>query len=145
MERDSDTEYVLTPGERVVWHPMHGFFTYTYDAASGEVLIPKMCGDGKYWRKLIYALVLATDARGVYCCTKRNPRAFMRVFGGTLVKMTHEYDFRTGRETTLWYLFITPEDAKGGDKHADTDSAADSATAASDGGDGEGRRQRTAG
>ncbi len=123
VERDSDTEYVLTPGERVIFDPMHGFFTYSFDAASNEILVPKMCGDGKYWRPLIYALVLASGARGVYCCTKRNPRTYQRILGGELVKMTHEYDFRTGKETTLWYIFITPKDTKEGDKHADSDSA----------------------
>ena len=132
-ERDSDTDYVLSPGERVVFDPMHGFFTFVFDPQAKEILIPKMCGNGKHWRKCIYEMVLASrhlGVKGAYCCTKRNPRAYMRILGGELVKMEHTYDFRTGKETTLWYIFITPGDSKERGKHADiadlvSDSVAD--------------------
>jgi hypothetical protein len=101
---------------------MHGFFTYYYDPESRELLIPKMCGDGKYWRRLIYKMAKAARGitRGVYCCTKRNPAAYMRVLGGTLAKMEHVYDFRTGKRRTLWYIFITFKDTKESDDKDDT-------------------------
>jgi hypothetical protein len=114
-ERDSDTEYVLSPGERVVYDPMHGFFTYYFDAASGEILIPKMCGDGKHWRPLIYKLAKATrhlGIKGVLCCTKRNPVAYMRVIGGALRRMEYAYDFQKGEGRTLWFIFISFNDTK---------------------------------
>ncbi|GHV42554.1 hypothetical protein FACS1894187_24850 [Synergistales bacterium] len=135
-ERDSDTEYVLSPGERIVYDDMHGFFTYLFDPREKLVLIPKMCGDGKHWRKQILKLVLATrhlGVKGAYCCTKRNPVAYMRVLGGTLRKMEHTYDFVTGRQHTIWYILITPEDTKttieeevsGDDDDTDSDSDTD--------------------
>lgn len=114
-ERDSDTEYVLSPGEKVVFDPMHGFFTYLFDAESKELLVPKMCGNGKHWRPLIHKLVKDTQhlgVKGVLCCTKRNPQVYMRVLGGTLKKMEHTYDFTTGKNTTLWFIFITLKDTK---------------------------------
>ena len=116
-ERDSDTEYVLSPGEKVVFDPMHGFFTYAFDAASKTILIPKMCGDGKYWRAIIHKMVLAGQGigiKGVLCCTKRNPQAYMRILGGKLKKMEHTYDFTTGKSTTLWFIYITLNDTKEG-------------------------------
>jgi hypothetical protein len=131
-EERGDCEYVLSPRERRVWDPMHGFFTYLFDAASGEILIPKMCGDGRYWRKEIYKLARATrhlGVKGVTCCTKRNPFAYMRVLGGTLRKMEHTYDFTTGKGRTLWFIFISWKDTKEGrdesyDPISDTDSPA---------------------
>ena len=36
----------------------------------------------------------------------------MRVLGGTLKKMEHTYDFTTGKNTTLWFIFITLKDTK---------------------------------
>lgn len=114
-ERDSDTEYILSPGERVVYDPMYGFFTYYFDAASKTILIPKMCGDGKHWRKEVHRLACATrhlGVKGVLCCTKRNPLMYMRVLGGKLQKMEHTYDFTNGKETTLWYIFISFDDTK---------------------------------
>ena len=48
-ERD-DIKFALSPGEKIYWHRYHGFFTILYDEASGTLLVPKMCGDGKYWR-----------------------------------------------------------------------------------------------
>jgi len=145
-ERDSDTEYVLTPGERVVYDPMHGFFTYAFDAPSKTILIPKMCGDGRHWRALIYKMVQESaclGVKGVLCCTKRNPRAYMRILGGTLKKMEHTYDFMTGKNTTLWFIFITLNDTKEGRKHepyAGGDIAGYPAALADspEGGDGEG-------
>lgn len=116
-ERDSDTEYILSPGEQIVYDPMHGFFSYVFDAVSREILIPKMCGDGAHWRKVVHKMVQETQhlgVKGAYCCTKRNPEAYMRILGGRLVKMEHTYDFRTGKETTLWYIFITLKDTKEG-------------------------------
>jgi hypothetical protein len=116
-ERDSDTEYVLSPGERVVYDPMRGFFTYCFDAANGEILIPKMCGDGKHWRPLIYRLAQATrhlGIKGVLFCTKRNPITFMRVAGGKLAKMQHVYDFTTGKNYVLWFIRVTFDDTKEG-------------------------------
>ena len=131
-ERDSDTEYVLSPGEQVHWHPMHGFFTYAFDADSKTILIPKMCGDGKYWRAIIHKMVLAGQGigiKGVLCCTKRNPQAYMRILGGKLKKMEHTYDFTTGKSTTLWFIYITLNDTKEGrgtdGSFACDDSAAD--------------------
>jgi hypothetical protein len=111
-ERDSDTEYVLYPGEELRWHPLHGFFTFIYDPAVRLLLIPKMCGDGKFWRKLIYQMVLRTRGepwltKGAYCCTKRNPKAYMRILGGTLDKQEV-----TENGQVLSYILITPEDFK---------------------------------
>jgi hypothetical protein len=105
-------EYKLSRGERVVWHPDHGFFTFLFDAANMEILIPKMCGDGKHWRPLIYEMAKAArgllGVKGVYCCTEYNPRVWQRVHGGRLVKMEHTYDFTTGKSSVLWYFSISP-------------------------------------
>jgi hypothetical protein len=114
-EHDSDTEYVSYPGELRVGDEEHGFFTYMFDAENLVLLIPKMCGDGRHWRKLIFTMVAATrhlGVIGVYCCTKRNPRAFMRLFGGTLVKQETKDNGQV-----LSYILITPENAgwRGGD------------------------------
>lgn len=116
-ERDSDTEYVLYPGEDARWHPMYGFFSFWYDAESRELVIPKMCGDGKYWRKVIYEMVKAAGpevCRGVLCCTKRNPRAYTRVLGGKLRRLEYTFDFETKKGRALWFIFITMDDTKEG-------------------------------
>jgi hypothetical protein len=133
-ERDSD--YVLSPGERVVYHPMHGFFTYCFDAENGQILIPKMCGDGKHWRPLIYKLARATKHLGIktlLCCTKRNPAAYMRVIGGKLKKMEQTYDFTTGKNTILWFISISWDDTKEGRNENDSiDNFADHSAFAAD-------------
>jgi hypothetical protein len=125
-------KYILAPGEREKYHPLHGFFTYWYDAESKEIVIPKMCGDGKYWRPLIYKLALAGrrafGAKGVYCCTEHNPLTWLRIHGGTLRKMEHTYDFTTGKSSTLWFIFITPEDTK--EKRGGENGTFDTVTAA---------------
>jgi hypothetical protein len=111
-ERDSDTEYVTEPGERMVWDAEHGFFTFMFDPLERLILIPKMCGDGKYWRKAIYEMYLRArgggiGVRGVYCCTKRNPKAYMRILGGELVKQETKENGQV-----ISYILITGENTK---------------------------------
>jgi hypothetical protein len=122
-EERGDCEFVLSQGEKVCWHPEHGFFTCLFDAASGEILIPKMCGDGKYWRPLIYGLAVKgrekRGVKGVLCCTKRNPAAFTRLMGGTLRRMEYSYDFATGKGRALWFIFISWDDTKEGRNEKD--------------------------
>jgi hypothetical protein len=109
-------EYVTSPGERVVFDSAHGFFTYLFNPASKEILIPKMCGDGKHWRRAIHKL--ATEAKkkfgvkGVYCCCDRNPMVWLRANGGKLRKVECTYDFVTGKSTALWFFSVTLEDSK---------------------------------
>jgi hypothetical protein len=115
-ERDG-CKYVLSPGEEVRYEPGHGFFTYYFDAGEGQLIIPKMCGDGRHWRPVLLMLLLCTRHLGIrrlYCCTKRNPGAFVRAFGGEVVAMDYSCDFETGKSLTLWYIAATPQNLKGG-------------------------------
>jgi hypothetical protein len=113
---ERDVKYVPVPGERVAWHSMHGFFTYRFDAKDKELQVLKMCGNGKYWRPVIYELLIKgrdkCGLKGAYCCTGRNIRAFLRTFGGTLRRMEHTYDFTTGKSDILWFVFVTAEQLK---------------------------------
>ena len=129
-ERDG-SKFALSPGEKIYWHRDHGFFTILYDAGSGTLLVPKMCGDGKYWRPLIYEIAKkgATEGhclKSLYLCTKRNPAAYMRVIGGTLSKMEYKYDFVTGKGRTIWYISINWENTKEG-KGGNDDPISDNA------------------
>jgi hypothetical protein len=96
---------------------MYGFFSFWYDARNRELVIPKMCGDGKHWRKLIYKMASAAGpdlCRGVLCCTKRNPKAYMRVIGGKLRRLEYSFDFETKKHKALWFIFISWDDTKEG-------------------------------
>ena len=110
-ERD-DSKYVLEPGEQVCWDPEHGFFTFWYDARNKLLCIPKMCGNGRFWRKKIFEMAQAAGKKcvdGVYCCTKRDPKVYMRVLGGKLVK---QEPAEKGR--TISYILISWDDTKEG-------------------------------
>ncbi len=82
FEKKSNSTYELSPDERVVFDPMYGFFSYWFNSESLNIIIPKMCGDIKYWYPKITKLYFATKhlgTKGVLFCTKRNPYAFMRL------------------------------------------------------------------
>jgi hypothetical protein len=97
----------------MIWDTEHGFFTYTYEPESRLLCIPKMCGDGKHWRKMIHEMALAARdvCDGVYCCTKRSPKVYMRVLGGKLVKQE-----RKENGQVLSYILISFDDTKEGRK-----------------------------
>lgn len=108
-ERDK-SRFELADGEELAFDRQHGFFTWKYDFDEHWLLIPKMCGDGRYWRPRIFAMVEALRANGVpcvgaYCVTKRRPEVYMRVLGGELVKQ--EVDENTG--IVYSYILVTPE------------------------------------
>lgn len=107
-ERDH-SHFEVSDGEELVFDELHGFFTWKYDFGKKYLLIPKMCGDGKYFRPLIFNMVLelrkAYGCVGAYCVTKRDPRVYMRVLGGELIKQEH--DEKTG--FTYSYILVTPE------------------------------------
>ena len=93
-ERDR-SKFELSQGEELAFDREHGFFTWKYDFKEHWLLIPKMCGDGRYWRPRV----------GAYCVTKRRPEVYMRVLGGELVKQ--EVDENTG--VIYSYILVTPE------------------------------------
>ena len=121
--------------ERLEFDPDHGFMTWGIDQYHRAFVVGKVVGNGKHWRALIYKMALAGRGiwiKGVLCCTKRNPQAYMRILGGKLKKMEHTYDFTTGKSTTLWFIYITLGDTK---ERGDTDGSfacADSAAGLAD-------------
>ena len=89
-ERDR-SKFELSQGEELAFDRQHGFFTWKYDFKEHWLLIPKMCGDGKIFRRIVFAMYDTLRAngipcKGVYCVTKRKPEVYMRVLGG-------EHDF----------------------------------------------------
>lgn len=114
-ERDK-SRFELTDVEELVFDRDHGFFTFAWDFEHKYLLIPKMCGDGKYWREKIYAMVVKLRTEmgcvGAYLCTKRKPEVYMRVLGGELVRQ----DYDEIKDVIYSYILVTPENTnvKGG-------------------------------
>ena len=74
------TDLNLHPDELVFYHPEHGFVTYlTYD---DTLEIHHMCGDGKYWVKFLKAVSKFEGVKKFRMYTERNPKAWMRRYGG---------------------------------------------------------------
>ena len=108
-ERDK-SKFELNEGEELFFDRERGFFTWKYDVENGWILIPKMCGDGKYFRRKVFAMVetlrlAGLPCVGAYCVTKRRLEVYMRVLGGELVRQ--EVDENTG--IIYSYILVTPE------------------------------------
>lgn len=108
-ERDG-SRFELDDREELAFDRGHGFFTWIFDFEKKYLLIPKMCGDGRFWRPRVLAMVKALREShgciGAYCVTKRDPRVYMRVLGGELVKQERE------SEKTYSYILVTPENTR---------------------------------
>lgn len=109
-EARDESRFELDDREELAFDRRHGFFTWIFDFEKRYLLIPKMCGDGRYWRPHIFAMVKALRKShgciGAYCVTKRDPRVYMRVLGGELVKQERE------SEKTYSYILVTPENTR---------------------------------
>jgi hypothetical protein len=76
-----------------------------------------MCGDGKHWRKLLYAMAKAVGpdvCRSVLFCTKRQPKVYMRVSGGKLCGLEYSYDFEMRKSEAIWFIRVSWDDTKEG-------------------------------
>ncbi|NCA74464.1 MAG: hypothetical protein EOM93_06455 [Gammaproteobacteria bacterium] len=117
------SEYKRTVGEwevsdsEILWfRPEYGFFTWIVDYEGKRILIPKMIGDGRYMRKLIYDMTVEASGYGVdrVCfCTRslRHARAYGRILGG---KTREEMAFSpvSGKDERLYRIEVSLSETK---------------------------------
>ena len=105
--------FEISPMEELIFDRQHGFFTWTYNPETGHLLIPKMVGDGRYWRRIIsdWAKRLQekyTDFNGILFCTTRKAEVYIRAAGGVLYKQ------KTNKKgVTYSWILITPQTYNG--------------------------------
>lgn len=119
-------EYKRTAGEwevsdvETVWfRPEYGFFTWCLDWERKWMVVPKMCGDGRLMRKVIYDMMTVCRPygfEGVLFCTRKHVKAYLRVLGGKLLKTEATFNTRTKRDEPIHYILVSWEDVveKGG-------------------------------
>lgn len=110
-----DVHFVLTPGEQIFYHPLHGFFSYWVDHENKRLLIPKMVGNGKFLRHIVYKMVRELSPLGfnrIMCCSRRRPEVYLRVLGGTFDHMEETVNINTGKKEPMYYYTVTLDDTK---------------------------------
>lgn len=115
-----DVRFTLAPDEHVYWHPEHGFFTWLLCSNHpGRVSVPKMCGNGKVLRRMVYEFVVDSAQLGireVMCCSRRRPALYMkRVLGGRFDRMEESVNLSTGRMEPMYFYVVSIDDYKGRD------------------------------
>jgi hypothetical protein len=101
------------PAEKFAYSPMNGFISYAYDPSDGTVMVPKFCGNLRYWMKKLYRLLKEAEplgARKLLICTRRKPVVLLKWVGGSIRSMEHSINFKTGKESTIWYMEFTLND-----------------------------------
>lgn len=79
-ERTGCKDLRLLPEEHIFFHPEHGFITfYVYD---GILELHHMCGDGKVWQKILIQIMKDNGLTKLRAYTERNPKAWIRKYGG---------------------------------------------------------------
>jgi len=72
----------LDERETVLFHPEHGFITFF---THGDILeLHHAVGDGKYWQEVLVKIMKAHGLKKLRAFTRRNPRAWMRRYGGRI-------------------------------------------------------------
>ena len=70
----------LAPDEHILFHPEHGFITFFIH---DEILeLHHMVGDGKYWQDVLITIMKKEGLTTLRAFTRRNPRAWIRKYGG---------------------------------------------------------------
>lgn len=111
-----DVHFRLEDGEHVYYNENYGFFTwFVCEDHPGLISIPKMCGDGRFLRRLVWRFVKESGMRGVYLCSRRRPEVYCRVLGGRLDHVDHTVNLNTGRREPLYFYVVTLDDTKEGE------------------------------
>lgn len=82
VEHGGSADLELDERETVLFHPEHGFVTFlTHD----DILeLHHMAGDGKFWQGVLVSVMKACGLNKLRAFTRRNPRAWMRKYGGKI-------------------------------------------------------------
>ena len=79
-EHGGKPDLQLWDDETVLFHPKHGFVSFFFH---DEILeIHHMVGEGKYWQKILREVMNIHELKKVRWYTQRNPKAWMRKYGG---------------------------------------------------------------
>ncbi len=70
----------LNPDELIMFHPEHGFIAYWVNDDKFE--LHHLCGDGKFWAGIIKKIAGFENVHTLRAFTRRNPKAWMRKYGG---------------------------------------------------------------
>ena len=86
----------LDDDEAVLFHPQHGFISFFFHDDILE--IHHMVGHGKYWQKIIKEIMKLHHLKTIRAFTKRNPKAWIRKYGGHIRGYYMECDFNELKE-----------------------------------------------
>ena len=83
VEHGGAEDLELDDREVVLFHPEHGFATIL---PHGDTLeLHHLCGDGKWWAGVLARIMRAMGMKTLHAYTRRDPRAWMRAYGGRIV------------------------------------------------------------
>ena len=89
-ERTGCEDLNLQSDELILFHPEHGFIAYF---TNGDVFeLHHMCGDGKYWVRIIQKIARFEGTAKIRAFTYRNPQAWIRKYGGRITGYEMECD-----------------------------------------------------
>lgn len=101
-EEKAGIYFGLEPQEEIIFHRDHGFVTWMMGKDYLHIL--KMAGNSCFWKPVLYEMlekVCLAGWKGIMCTTRRDPKAFIRIFGGQIDK----------QEGGVYYITINLENA----------------------------------
>ena len=110
------------PDEQIFYNSEYGFFTYWVDYKKKRLVIPKMVGNGKFLRHVIFDMVRELEPLGfreILCCSRRRPEVYLRVLGGKLDHIETSVNLNTGKEEPMYFYIVSLDDTKEASKDDD--------------------------
>lgn len=83
----------LDPSETIVYHPEHGFVTFMLDFEEKSIEGHHIVGDGRFWWEYLCKLARELGFTRGRFFTRRNPKAWMRKYGGHIRGYYMEVDW----------------------------------------------------
>ena len=74
------TDLELSPDEQVLFHPQSGFISFFIHDDILE--LHHLCGDGQAWKQILHQIMKERRLKKLRAFTRRNPKAWMRKYGG---------------------------------------------------------------
>ena len=95
-QRTGCKDLELQPFEHVFFHPEYGFIAFFLHDDILE--LHHMCGNGKQWQKILVQIMKDCGLKKLRAFTKRNPKAWIRKYGGHIRGYYMEADINELKE-----------------------------------------------
>ena len=85
-EKKTKSAFKPHPNFKLLFFPERGFCEVTFDPKTQMVMAYQICGDGRFWKRVLDSLAMVAGFKHCGAILIRNVKAYVRLFGFHIVR-----------------------------------------------------------